>query len=174
MLMYLNTSSEPPPSDWNIENGYDKQIKNEPYPYRVFGTGKRASFTVVMRTFNYDIDHLCGGAVQGFKLTFHPPNEPPQVLKRYFQISPGKTAQFSIMPRLIITSSSVQKYDPDERLCFFGHERRLRFYKHYTQRNCEVECLTNFTLASCGCVQFSMPCKLNINTMLKFIVMIMQ
>lgn len=27
----------------------------------------------------------------------------------------------------------------------------------YTQRNCELECLTNVTLAMCGCVKFSMP-----------------
>ncbi|KAJ6649409.1 Pickpocket protein 28 [Pseudolycoriella hygida] len=27
----------------------------------------------------------------------------------------------------------------------------------YSQRNCELECLTNFTLDMCGCVKFSMP-----------------
>lgn len=27
----------------------------------------------------------------------------------------------------------------------------------YTQVNCELECLTNFTLTKCGCVKFSMP-----------------
>ncbi|KAL5291214.1 hypothetical protein ACFFRR_010555 [Megaselia abdita] len=27
----------------------------------------------------------------------------------------------------------------------------------YTQTNCELECLTNYTLSKCGCVQFSMP-----------------
>lgn len=27
----------------------------------------------------------------------------------------------------------------------------------YTQQNCELECLTNFTFAVCGCVKFSMP-----------------
>lgn len=33
----------------------------------------------------------------------------------------------------------------------------MRFFKVYTQTNCELECLTNYTLAKCNCVAFSMP-----------------
>lgn len=43
------------------------------------------------------------------------------------------------------------------RQCFFNSERKLRYLRTYTQRNCELECLANFTLAVCGCVRFSMP-----------------
>lgn len=43
------------------------------------------------------------------------------------------------------------------RQCFFNDERYLRYFKVYTQQNCELECLANFTLATCGCVKFSMP-----------------
>lgn len=34
---------------------------------------------------------------------------------------------------------------------------KLRFYKNYTQANCEMECLSNYTKNECGCVKFSMP-----------------
>lgn len=43
------------------------------------------------------------------------------------------------------------------RQCFFNSERTLHYLKTYTQRNCQLECLANFTLAKCGCVKFSMP-----------------
>lgn len=45
----------------------------------------------------------------------------------------------------------------ERRQCFFNEERYLQFFKVYTQQNCELECLTNFTLSQCGCVKFSMP-----------------
>ncbi|XP_055321187.1 pickpocket protein 28-like isoform X2 [Sitodiplosis mosellana] len=145
-------------SNWNMEFGYSLQPKDiEPYPIRVYGTGKQSSFTVLLRIHNEDIDHVCGGAIQGFKLTFHPPHEGPQISKRYYHVSPGRTMLFTISPNLILTSPDVRKYSPQVRGCFFDSERRLRFYKMYTQRNCEMECLSNFTLAQCGCVEFSMP-----------------
>lgn len=156
-LDLLNMPFTRPASNWSLESGYNDPDNLDIYPFHVFGTGKKASFTVLLRMFTHDIDRLCTGAVQGFQITFHPPHEGPQVLKRYFQVSPGKTALFSIIPRLIITADNVRKYSPDVRLCYFSTERHLRFYKKYSQRNCEVECLANYTLSQCGCVRFSMP-----------------
>ncbi len=43
------------------------------------------------------------------------------------------------------------------RKCYFHSERKLRFLKVYTQRNCELECLSNATLNLCGCVKFFLP-----------------
>lgn len=43
------------------------------------------------------------------------------------------------------------------RQCYFDWENRLQFFKVYTQRNCELECLTAKTLRTCRCVTFAMP-----------------
>lgn len=43
------------------------------------------------------------------------------------------------------------------RQCYFQKEKYLRYFRSYTQSNCELECLTNYTLKSCGCVKFYMP-----------------
>lgn len=123
----------------------------------LLGTGKQASFSILMRSINQDIDYLCGGASQGFKLAFHAPNERPQIWKNFFHISPGKTASFTVDPRLIITSRSMKRYGNDVRQCFFNSERKLRFFKQYNKKNCEEECQSNFTKIQCGCVRFSMP-----------------
>lgn len=150
-------------SNWNMETGYNESIAL-PYPMRVFGTGKQFSVNVLLRIHNSDIDALCGGSTQGFKVIFHAPMEDPQISKRYFQVSPGKQALFSISPNLIRTCDGLKKYSPDARQCYLEHERKLQFYNHYTKRNCESECLANFTLNTCGCAIFTMPSKRNFSS----------
>lgn len=151
--------SEAPRSNWNSENGYNHSEGVESYPYRVFGTGRHASFTIMLKILNQDIDYLCSGASQGFKISIQAPNEEPQLWKNYFYVSPLRTALVKITPKITITSNSVRKYSPKIRQCFFNSERRLRFYSFYTQRNCEMECLANFTASQCGCLKFQMPSK---------------
>lgn len=63
----------------------------------------------------------------------------------------------SVKPNMITTSENLRHYTPWDRQCYFSDERQLRFFKIYTQRNCELECLSNFTLSQCGCVKFSLP-----------------
>lgn len=46
---------------------------------------------------------------------------------------------------------------------FVFNEGTLKYFKEYTQRNCELECLTDHTLKKCGCVKFSMPSKTHKN-----------
>lgn len=153
----LNVTDYEPSSNWDMEEGYDFPKDTEPYPFRIFGTGKGASFSILLRVFNQDIDYLCGGPIQGFEISFHAPNERPYIWRKPFQITLGRSAIFTINPSLIITSPNVRDYTPNERQCYFNSERRLQFFKQYTQRNCEIECFYNFTLAECGCVKFSMP-----------------
>lgn len=51
---FFSTSFDQPPSNWDMEAGYDKPRNTEKYPFRVFGTGKQASFTVLLRVFNHE------------------------------------------------------------------------------------------------------------------------
>lgn len=63
----------------------------------------------------------------------------------------------------MVTSSGLRDYyTPQVRGCYFRSERQLRFFKLYSQKKCEMECLSNFTRDECGCVQFYMPRKLNL------------
>lgn len=163
----VNVSSLPriqPPSNWKIDSGYELPEQGEPYPYRAYGTGSHFSLTVILKVNKLDIDYLCGGSTQGFKIIFHPPNENPNASKKYFLLSPGLASYYTIEPKLVRTSDKVKYYTPDDRRCFLQTERKLQFYKNYTQRNCEVECLSNFTLAQCGCVQFAMMRKIDHRT----------
>lgn len=114
---------------------------------------------VYMGMFDKDIDYLCGGAVQGFKLLLHTTGEIPQISKYFYRIPLDHEVIVSVKPILMTTAKSLENYAPDRRQCFFEKERRLTFFKVYTQRNCELECITNNTVKRCGCASFSMPSK---------------
>lgn len=126
------------------------------YPYRMVDVGLRYSLTVILKVDARDIDRLCGGPVQGFKIGFNSPNVLLRNMKKFVQLSPRKASLYVIEPKLIETSDEAKNYGPLARRCFFSNERKLRFFQQYTQSNCELECLSNYTMAQCGCVHFSM------------------
>lgn len=145
-------------SDWSVDNGYDPNLRTqEPYPYRVYDAGRQHGLTIILRVDNNDLNYMCGGAVQGFKIGFHSPIDIPRDTSKFYELSPKRAAVYSIEPRLIETAAEVHKYQPHERQCFFNTERKLRYYKQYTEFNCKKECLSNYTMARCGCVNFSLP-----------------
>lgn len=153
----LNQSSSQPPSNWNLESGYSDLMNFDSYPKRIWNSGPQASLSVHLRVVENDTDAMCGGGVQGFTIVFHPPNELPQVDKEFSYVSLGKAVIFTIKPDQIKPQETIDTYCPDQRNCFFDRERELKFFREYTRYNCELECLSNFTLAKCGCVKFSMP-----------------
>ena len=87
----------------------------------------------------------------------HAPGEIPRLSKYSFKMPMHQEMVLSVKPKMVVASEGLARYPPERRKCFFGHERKLQFFKKYSQNNCEYECLVNFTLSSCGCVKFSMP-----------------
>lgn len=146
-------------TNWNLEAGYNDREKNlsESYPFRVIGTGDRAGLEVNLQVYKQDMDYLCRGAVHGFKIFLHTPGEVPQLSKNYFRVPLFQGVSVTIKPQMMITSDGLRHYSPNRRQCYLNSERQLRFFKVYTQGNCELECLSNFTLTECGCVKYSMP-----------------
>lgn len=74
-----------------------------------------------------------------------------------------------IKPPAIITSENLKGYGIDKRKCFFEDERELKYFRHYSQSNCELECYADYSLEKCGCVEYWLPrfpgtkiCTLNI------------
>lgn len=57
------------------------------------------------------------------------------------------------------TDDVVKVWNTVKRGCYFENERYLRYFRIYTQRNCERECDSNNTFSFCGCVLASHPSK---------------
>lgn len=142
---------------WTLEKGYDADKSVRTYPARVLSAGTRAGLFIALQSFKQEVDYACRGPVQGFKVLLHSPNDVPLVSKQFIRIPMGKEILIAVKPNMITTSSGISEYHPHRRQCFLNGERYLKFFKIYTQNNCELECLTNFTYNKCGCVKFSMP-----------------
>lgn len=169
-------------SNWTVF-GYDN---NEPitYPVRVLGSGKKAGITIALKMRKKDVDYACKEIANGFRLAFHTPDELPRTASYFHRIPFNVETTISLDPRVMTTSKSLAHYKPKKRQCYFAGEKRLTFFKAYTQSNCKLECLTgefisklfhcqeiqkqsfvyNFldsstelVLRRCGCVKFSMP-----------------
>lgn len=54
----------------------------------------------------------------------------------------GSATEVLITPKVIETDENLRSHSPQARQCYFEGERKLKFFKIYTQRNCEFECLS--------------------------------
>lgn len=151
-------------SGWSLENGYNNSINNkrypkQDYPIRVFNVKESSTFIVSIRMHEKDFEYSCRSMIPGVKIFLHTPGDTLPSGRHSFRIPLSEEVQISIQAKLTTTSEKLRTYTPDQRQCFFNSERKLSFFKTYTQRNCELECLSNYTELSCGCVRFSMPSK---------------
>jgi hypothetical protein len=75
------------------------------------------------------------------QFSVHSPFELPQVSSfRVFDV--GMKLNVWIKPDIIQTDDDLRSFDPDERKCYFEGERNLTYFKVYTKKNCESECLS--------------------------------
>lgn len=145
------------PVDWSLEQGYTAACNLHTYPARVLSSGSTAGLQVYLQSFLNEVDYTCSGPIQGFKVLLHSPDDVPTVDKHFVRIAMDKEVLIAVKPKMITTSKDIASYHPDKRRCYMHKDRQLKFFKFYSQNNCERECLTNFTLKACGCVRFSMP-----------------
>lgn len=143
-------------SNWTLQGGYTSYAA-EIYPHRVIGSGITAGLNLELRVKSSDIDYACKGPVQGFKIALHTPGEMPRMNQIFYQVPLKQQVLIAVKPEVVTTSLELHAYSPKRRQCYFNGERNLNFFKIYTQSNCELECLTEFTLKECGCVKFSQP-----------------
>ncbi|KAJ8715043.1 hypothetical protein PYW08_005024 [Mythimna loreyi] len=142
---------------WNLEEGYAPGSPIETYPHRGAGFGIKTGLTFLLKAKHIDLDYLCRGPVQGFRILLHNPAELPRPSQQYFRSPLAQEVVVAVKPNLMTTSYGLKPYEPTRRQCYFPSERYLQYFKVYTQTNCQMECLSNFTYARCGCVHFGMP-----------------
>ncbi|XP_065161255.1 pickpocket protein 28-like [Atheta coriaria] len=142
---------------WSLENGYSKDEEKDTFPRRALFSGAKNGMDITLVTYDKDVDYICGDALQGYKILLHHPAEIPRVSQQYFWAPLNQAVIAAIKPDMMTTSDELRTYPPNKRQCYFPSEHSLRFFTVYTQQNCEIECLANYTYQLCGCVAFYMP-----------------
>jgi hypothetical protein len=56
----------------------------------------------------------------------------------------GYDLEVSIIPEITNTDESLRSVDPQTRSCYFEGEKQLKYFKVYSRRNCEHECISNY------------------------------
>nr|XP_015838365.1 PREDICTED: pickpocket protein 28-like [Tribolium castaneum] len=141
---------------WSMSNGYAQDAQIRTYPQRALYPGARNGLTFNIMTKNEDLDYACT-SMQGYKVLLHTPIRLPRPSQQFFQLPLDQRVVGAIHPIIITTSESVKKFPPEKRECYFPTDRKLKFFKIYSALNCRLECLTNYTLKMCRCVNFFMP-----------------
>jgi acid-sensing ion channel, other len=141
--------------NWTLDDGYKWSFKSRANVHPRPGT--TAMFILDLAVYNVMNDGMCKGPIKGFHVYVHLPNEAPQISKHYYLVPYQQTVQISVNPTMIKTAHELRDISLDKRQCYFNDERYLRFYRHYTQNNCEVECVANMTVSKCACQRFYMP-----------------
>lgn len=144
-------------SQWSLDDGYDNEADENSYPMRIFNSKPMGGLSIFLLLMKEDFGNVCDNLYRGFQVYLHAPGENARMSQLSLIIPPGEMALIPITATLVTTSAGLKNYSPNKRKCFFELERQLRFFKMYTQNNCEVECLANYTKQECGCVKFSMP-----------------
>lgn len=144
-------------TNWSLENGYKRVTNKTTYPLRTFNSGITGGLETAVQISKKNLDYLCHENGLGYKVILSVPGDTYQISRQSFRIPLFEDARIAIKPKQITTSMRLRKYNPNKRQCFYNSERRLRFFKIYSQNNCEAECLANFTKLECGCVRFFMP-----------------
>lgn len=127
------------------------------YPLHLLRHGAANSMKIIIKLLTSEISDSCKGFGHGFRFSLHHPGEIPNIRSDYIRLPLNHALDVALNPQVFNTSEGLYEYLPEKRNCYLKDERYLRFFKIYTQRNCELECLSNYTAKTCGCVKFSMP-----------------
>jgi acid-sensing ion channel, other len=68
----------------------------------------------------------------------------------------GYNLEILITPEIIKTDEGLRSFEPKDRGCYFQGEKKLKFFKIYTRRNCEFECYAEQFIKNLNCVPFFM------------------
>jgi acid-sensing ion channel, other len=142
--------------EWTLEDGYkNKTDMLNVYPQK----GTKYPLSIDLSIIKETRDNLCLNSIQGFKVFLHLPNEAPQISKQFYLAAYQRYTQILINPKMTITEPELRDLPVEKRQCYFSDERRLDFFRSYTQNNCEIECIINLILEICHCIMFYMPSK---------------
>lgn len=137
---------------WSLSDGYSSESSD--YPLRA-SVKNHLGFMMILN--NNDESNICREFTKTYTLFIHKPNEIPTTFHDENFVKFEGTKNIYITAKYFTADESLKGYSPTQRRCYFEGEKKLKFFASYTKAQCEFECLTNFTLKSCGCVRYSMP-----------------
>ncbi|XP_016929099.1 pickpocket protein 28 [Drosophila suzukii] len=142
--------------NWSLGSGFVDQGQNA-YPQRTVFSSAKNGFFAFLQGLQHNFDYDCRSFKQGYKVFLNSPESVPLTSGNYILVPHGDEVLVSVLPAYVVSTDNLHEITPDKRQCLFDDERSLRFFRSYSQSNCQTECLANFTISKCGCAKFWMP-----------------
>lgn len=115
--------------------------------------GEQNSLTVKLHKSGTSIFDICWHN----SFIVHSPFEHPLSYKDYefCEFGYGMELDVLITPEVIVSDEYLKRYTKEARHCVFNvGEVDMSYYKVYSQKNCEMECLASRAIEECGCVPY--------------------
>ncbi|XP_018575693.2 pickpocket protein 28 [Anoplophora glabripennis] len=144
--------------DWNPEKGFTEEETGDEntVPKRPLGAGSHLGLSLILDA-QVDNYYCSSTSSIGFKIILSNPIETPKMADFGSLLSPGMEVRFSITPSVREAADNLRSIPIKKRQCYFSNERRLSYYRSYTQRNCNLECQSNYTYEKCYCIPYYLP-----------------
>ncbi|XP_037951289.1 pickpocket protein 28-like [Teleopsis dalmanni] len=153
---YNTNIDDTTPVEWSAEKGYHSKLPKEFYPRRTVGVGETLGLSIALYADAGNYYCSTGNGI-GFRISIYNPSDFPNMREIGLLLSVGTETRIRLSNERTESALNLRSLDTQYRRCVFQDERELNFFTHYTQRNCNIECLTNIILKNCGCVEYFSP-----------------
>jgi len=150
---YNDDVNDNKPPNWTIRKGYSTD-DDWVQPLRASGLQYLWIGTKIMKE---EVPNICENNYNSYRVTFHFPNEVPTFSNVFTSLSIGEFKYMRLSATIQKIDAQLRNLPPENRKCHYVYEKPLKYFKSYTKLNCELECMTNYTYKTCGCVAFWMP-----------------
>ncbi|KAG5667492.1 hypothetical protein PVAND_015472 [Polypedilum vanderplanki] len=134
-------------SDYHYK--FPKLLSKKSYPWSTSAGDQKG---LEVEFFGYNAINFESSCVQP-AFAIHGSNELPYGSK-FRNIGYSTSYDILITLEIIKSDEGLQTIPINVRKCVFQGEKKLKYFKIYTQKNCEIECLSRLAYYDCGCVPF--------------------
>ncbi|CAL8068212.1 unnamed protein product [Orchesella dallaii] len=124
------------------------------HPFRNQRLGHSFGLSVVINTFEPYCDEV---TFHGTTFMLHNPVDTPRVSQFPSVIGTKQEVFVKIHPDVTLADPDIENLKSEQRQCFSGMEKTLKYFSPYTQENCFEDCIVNLIERECGCTMFYMP-----------------
>ena len=99
--------------NWSAERGFNRSYTSKKFPYSSLATGPYNGLIVTLQDLVDNLDYICAGTSQGFKIYIHAPDEVPQMWRGHINTPFHQEMSISVKPNYIFASEDIWKYSPE-------------------------------------------------------------
>jgi acid-sensing ion channel, other len=135
-----------------------REVLNESMPYKMPSLDIALSINVRFRNiikYKYNNNNSLQPLAL-MRVIVHSPFEMPSYMGQEFFHTSVRISSVIVEPEIQMIDESLHSLSPNKRNCLLPNEKALKYFKVYTRRNCEQECLSEMIYRSCRCVPFYM------------------